>query len=378
MDARAFLSLGVNETTCRALGAMGYSTPTPIQEEAIPILLSGRDLVGQAQTGTGKTAAFGVPIVERVDPSVEAVQALVLVPTRELAMQVAAHLELMAAGSGLQVLRLFGGRPLAGDFEALRRVHHVVVGTPGRVIDHLRRRTLSLDAVRFAVLDEADEMLDIGFADDMETILRRTPASRQTALFSATIPPFILRMIRRYLQDPVWVQIQPEEPTVPAIEQVYYEVSERDKLAGLLEILQEHDVRRALIFRRTQIGVDKLAARLQELGESVQALHGGMRQSQRDRVMQEFRAGRVRLVVATNVAARGLDISDISHVINYDLPDNLEEYVHRIGRTGRAGKRGTAFTFVGEWDLDAFEAFRERFGDALRREVLKLYRSATG
>jgi ATP-dependent RNA helicase DeaD len=336
-------------------------------------MLAGRDVVGQAQTGTGKTAAFGIPLAEWLDPAVQAVQAIVLVPTRELANQVAKELTRICAGSGLAVVAIYGGARMGPQLDALARGAQIVVGTPGRIQDHMQRGTLRLDAVRVAVLDEADEMLDIGFAEDMERILRRTPKERQTALFSATMPPFIRRMIARYMRKPVTISVQPEAATVDTIEQVYYEVSERDKVDALVELLQSHDLSRVLIFRRTQIGVDRLADGLDRRGVSALPIHGGLRQRERDRVMQAFRSGELRVLVATNVAARGLDIRDVSHVVNYDFPQSTEEYIHRIGRTGRAGRAGTAITFVSEWDFDDFDQLCAELGQTPTRGVLALY-----
>jgi ATP-dependent RNA helicase DeaD len=361
----------------RAVHELGYVEPTPIQREVVPLLLAGRDVVGQAQTGTGKTAAFGIPIALRVNPASSETQAVVLVPTRELAMQVGRDLEAIGRYSGFAVAVLYGGAPIAKQLTVLRQGAQVVVGTPGRIMDHMQRRTLDLSQVNFAVLDEADEMLDIGFADDMEYILRHTPSTRQTALFSATVPGFIRRLIYRYLRNPAHVHINPEALTVDEIEQLYFEVSERDKLEGLCSLLEDHDsADRYLIFRRMQRGVDRLAADLDRAGYPVRGLHGGLRQEERTRIMNAFRAGELPVLVATNVAARGLDISGITHVVNYDMPDNAEEYVHRIGRTGRAGHKGTAITFVGEWDLDAMEAIRGLMGDRVQRRLLPMYETA--
>jgi ATP-dependent RNA helicase DeaD len=373
VDVGAFRDLGIGGDTLGAIAALGYSTPTGIQVASIPSLLAGRDLVGKAQTGTGKTLAFAIPIAERLDPSLSCTQAIVMVPTRELAMQVSSETERVCSARGLHVLALFGGRRVRGDMAGLAAAPHVVVGTPGRVIDHLQRGTLNLANVQVVVLDEADEMLDIGFADDIETILRRTPRQRQTALFSATIPPFIRRMVNRYLVNPVRVSIDPGEVTVAAIDQIYYEVSERDKLDGLLELLTSGEMNRVLCFRRTQIGVDRLAEQLSRRQVSACGIHGGMGQSERDRVMTAFRSGDLRVLIATNVAARGLDIPEVTHVVNFDLPQNTEEYVHRIGRTGRAGRAGTAMTFVGEWDLDGLDVLKRFVGESLRRGRLELY-----
>ena len=371
--AEGFRHLELSERTLRALGAMGYARPTPVQEEAIPAMLAGRDVVGQAQTGTGKTAAFGVPLAERLDAGERVVQAIVLVPTRELAAQVSAELTRICAGSGLRVATLVGGQRMGPQLDDLAAGAQIVFGTPGRVQDHMQRGSLRLDRVRVAVLDEADEMLDIGFADDMERILRRTPRERQTALYSATMPPFIRRMIARYMREPVWVTIQSERATVDTIDQVYYEVGERDKVDALVELLESGHLTRVLVFRRTQVGVDRLADALKRCGIAAMPIHGGLRQSERDRVMRAFREGSLRVLVATNVAARGLDIRDVSHVVNYDFPQCTEEYIHRIGRTGRAGRTGTAVTFVSEWDYQDFAQLCEELGDSPRREVLELY-----
>jgi len=370
----AFGDLELNDDVRRAIFELGYKDPTPIQQEVIPLLLADRDVVGQAQTGTGKTAAFGIPIALRVNPASRETQAVVLVPTRELAMQVGRDLEAIGRYSGFNVAVLYGGAPIAKQLRALADGAPVVVGTPGRVMDHMQRQTLDLSHVRFAVLDEADEMLDIGFADDMEYILRHTPRSRQTALFSATVPGFIRRLIYRYLREPVHVHVNPEDLTVDEIEQVYYEVSERDKFEGLCSLLEQHESSdRYLIFRRMQRGVDQLATDLDRAGYPVRGLHGGLRQEERTRIMEAFRAGDLPVLVATNVAARGLDIHGISHVVNFDMPDNADEYVHRIGRTGRAGRAGTAITFVGEWDLAAIDAIKELMGDRISSRLLPMY-----
>lgn len=374
--AEGFRHLRFRESTLAAIAAMGWQRPTPIQEAAIPPLLAGRDVVGRARTGTGKTGAFALPLIERLDPADPSVQAIVLVPTRELAVQVTAEIGRLGAGSGLHAVAVYGGQSIRTQLAALAKGAQIVVGTPGRVQDHMLRGTLRLDGVRVAVLDEADEMLDIGFADDMERILRHTPRERQTALFSATLPPFIRRMIIRYMRDPVWVDvIEPEAaPTVETVEQIAYLVSERDKVDAFVEIYNEiEDDPRILVFRRTQVGVDRLTVALKRRGGAVAGLHGGMRQSERERVMAAFVRGEIDVLVATNVAARGLDIPDVTHVVNFDLPQNAEEYVHRIGRTARAGKRGTAITFVGEWDLDAWAQICRELSIAPRQGTLRLY-----
>ena len=381
VDVRGTASFGdlpVSGAMGRTLQEIAYLEPTPVQCEVIPLMLASKDVVGQAQTGTGKTAAFGIPLAEMLDASLDAVQAIILVPTRELALQVSKELQRLTQYTGQKVVTLYGGQPIVKQFVRLEPPPQIIVGTPGRVLDHLGRGTLRLDTVRVAILDEADEMLDIGFAPDMERILRLTPKSRQTALFSATMPPFILRLIRRYLREPAWVQIQPEEPTVPEeIEQIYYEVAERDKLQALSALLAEWGaLPRALVFCRMQVGVDRLTAALQRRGYKVSGIHGGMTQAERTRVMTGFREGSIQALIATNVAARGLDIPDITHVVSYDAPQNGEEYIHRIGRTGRMGRKGTAITFFAEWDLEVLDQVKARMGDALREERSSIYSRA--
>jgi ATP-dependent RNA helicase DeaD len=370
----AFADFPLSETTLRAIEAMGYTQPTAIQAAVLPALLAGHDMVGQAQTGSGKTAAFGIPLVERLQHT-GVVGAIVLVPTRELCRQVSDELEKLAQHSGLRILSVFGGTRMRGQFTALEKGVDVVVGTPGRVLDHLGRGTLRLDEVRYVVLDEADEMLDIGFAEAIERILNRTPRQRQTVLFSATVPGWVQRLIRRYQRNPVQIAIEPERTTVSTVVQRYFEVAEQDKLPGLLSLSDEWDPdSRVLIFRRMQVGVDRLAQQLTREGWHAQALHGGMAQQDRTRTIDAYRAGDLRVLIATNVAARGLDIPDITHVVNFDIPQNPEEYIHRIGRTARAGKFGEALTFVGEWDAPYLEAIQALVGDSLERDLLPLYR----
>ena len=368
-----FRALGISDRSLAVVATMRFTEPTPVQARTIPLLLEGRDCVGIAQTGTGKTLAFGIPMAERLDPGHAEVQALVLVPTRELAQQVLAVLSDLGKPFGLRTVGLLGGHALEGDFRALDANPHVVVGTPGRIKDHLRRRTLSLSAVRYAVLDEADQMLDIGFLPDITHILGRTPRARQTALFSATMPHNVMRIVRRYMDRPETVAVAPEFATVESVDHVYFEVAERDKVRGLRELIDRELRGRTLVFSRTKRGVDRLAERLQGQGVRVGALHGDMDQRRRDRVVQEFRAGELDILIATNVAARGLDIPEITHVVNYDAADNAEEYVHRTGRTGRAGREGKAISFVSEYDIGRFDVLRETFGDRLTRDRLELY-----
>ena len=376
-----FGGLRVSQPVFSALQDLGYAAPTPIQEQTIPALLQGEDLVGQAQTGTGKTAAFGIPLAETLDPGERHVQSVVLTPTRELAIQVSEELRSLCRYRELRVVTVYGGQSMNRQLDALQKGAHIVVGTPGRIQDHLGRRTLRLDRVRTAVLDEADEMLDIGFADDIERILRFTPHSRQTALFSATMPAAIHRMVYRHLKHPTWVRLGGEAEPVEQVRQIYYEVASRDKNAGLEEILESgHSMGshqagdgQTLIFRRTQRGVERLVDYLRRRGASVRGIHGGLSQRQRDAVMGAFRAGNLELLVATNLAARGLDIPAIARVVNFDTPQNVEEYVHRIGRTSRMGRPGTAITFVGEWEFDAFEPIQRHIGDDMERGKLARY-----
>ncbi|HKI03970.1 MAG TPA: DEAD/DEAH box helicase [Thermoanaerobaculia bacterium] len=342
-----FASLGLSEPIQKAIGELGYEAPTPIQEKTIPPMLAGRDVLGQAQTGTGKTAAFAIPILEKIDPALHAVQALVLAPTRELAIQVAEAIHSYSKYVGrIGVLPVYGGQPIQLQLKRLDRGVHVVVGTPGRVMDHLRRGTLRLDAVRVVVLDEADEMLRMGFLEDVEWILSQAPAGRQTALFSATLPREVRRISERYLKSPVLIEIERKTLTVPTIDQRYINVSPQQKLDALARILETETTDAVLIFTRTKNGAAELSERLQGRGYAAEEMHGDMGQAQRESVIRRLKAGQVEIVVATDVAARGLDVERISHVINYDIPNDVEAYVHRIGRTGRAGRSGIAVLFV--------------------------------
>ena len=358
----------VSYDVARALETIGYEEPTPIQQRCISPLLAGQDVVGQALTGTGKTAAFGIPMVELADPSQTFVQGLVLVPTRELATQVRDELIRLGQFRRIGVVACQGGHPISRQIAALARGTHIVVGTPGRVLDHLRRGTLRLETVRTVVLDEADEMLDIGFLPDIERILRQTPKNRQTALFSATIPSPIRRVVVRHMRSPMWIRIGSEIETAPHVSQLYYEVLEQDRVRTLVGLLKTQvNGGKALMFRRTKAGVDKLVLALQQQGVAVAGIHGGMVQAHRNAAMRSFHAGRLKVLVATNVAARGLDIPEVSHVINYDMPQNLEEYVHRIGRTARMGRDGTAITFVTEWDFPMLDNLQANLPGELKQ-----------
>ncbi|HEU4974735.1 MAG TPA: DEAD/DEAH box helicase [Baekduia sp.] len=341
-----FADLGLSESTLQALQDVGYETPSPIQEEAIPILLNGEDIIGQAQTGSGKTAAFGLPLVEHVDPDVHEVQALVLTPTRELCIQVTQALRTYGARKGVDVVAVFGGAPIRSQQAQLRAGGHIVVGTVGRVLDLLSRASLVLTDCRYVVLDEADEMLDLGFLEDVEKILKMCPNGRQTALFSATMAPEIRKLADRYLYHPQTVKVQAATLTVDTVEQFRVEVKTADKAEMLGEVLAAERPDQAIVFVRTKIRCDQLYRKLRDRGMNVKALHGDMSQGQRDGVMLAFKAGRVPILVATDVAARGLDISTVTHVVNFDVPTSPDVYVHRIGRTGRVGRSGRAVTFV--------------------------------
>jgi ATP-dependent RNA helicase DeaD len=361
----AFADLGLSESTLLALQDVGYEQPSPIQEQAIPSLLEGRDVIGQAQTGSGKTAAFGLPIIEHVDPAEQEVQALILTPTRELCIQVTQAIRTYAQRKGVDVVAIFGGAPIRSQQAQLRAGGQIVVGTVGRVLDLVQRASLILHSCRFVVLDEADEMLDLGFLEDVERILTLTPNSRQTALFSATMPQPIRELADRYLYDPVHVKVRNATMTVDSVEQFSVEVRANEKADTLVEVLRAERPDQALVFVRTKIRCDQLFRRLRDRGLNVRALHGDMTQGQRDGVMLAFKGGRVPILVATDVAARGLDISNISHVINFDVPVSPDIYVHRIGRTGRVGRSGRALTFVEPRQQRELEAIERHIGTSI-------------
>jgi ATP-dependent RNA helicase DeaD len=341
----AFDELGLAPEILAAIRDVGYESPSPIQEEAIPPLLHGSDVIGQAQTGSGKTAAFGLPMLQYVDPSEHEVQGLVLTPTRELCIQVTQALRAYGKTKGVDVVAVFGGAPIRTQQAQLRAGGHIVVGTVGRVKDLISRHSLMLTSTRFVVLDEADEMLDLGFLEDVERILSLTPSSRQTALFSATMPPAIRRLADQYLYDPVTIKVKAATLTVDTVEQFALEVKPREKADKLIEVLQAERPEQAIVFVRTKIRCDQLYRTLRDRGMNVKALHGDMSQGARDGVMISFKDGRLPLLVATDVAARGLDIAGVSHIINFDVPTSPDVYVHRIGRTGRVGRSGRAITF---------------------------------
>jgi ATP-dependent RNA helicase DeaD len=341
-----FSELNLSSPVERAVAAMGFEEMTPIQSRAIPLALQGRDFIGQAQTGTGKTAAFGIPITEKLRADAGYIAALVVTPTRELAIQVAEELNRIGQYKRIRALPIYGGQDIERQFRALRNKPQIVVGTPGRLMDHMRRQTLRLQQIEIVVLDEADEMLSMGFVEDIETILQEVPKERQTMLFSATMPRAVQELSRRFMREPQYISIQPKEVTVPNTEQQYIELPEKFKFDALCRLLDIQSPDAAIVFGRTKRRVDELYEALSKRGYSAEGIHGDLAQTRRDSVMRRFRNGTVDILVATDVAARGLDISGVTHIYNFDVPQDPESYVHRIGRTGRAGKSGLAVTFV--------------------------------
>lgn len=346
-EGRRYEDAGIDGRILRAVRELGFEHMTPIQEQAIPLFMTGQDIIGQAQTGTGKTAAFGIPILQKIDPEDRSLQAVILCPTRELAMQAADELRKFAKYmNGIKVLPVYGGQEIYKQIKNLKTGVQIVVGTPGRVMDHMRRHTLKMDHVHTVVLDEADEMLNMGFREDIETILKEMPQERQTGLFSATMPKPILDITKTYQKNAAYVKMTPKEVTIPLIKQAYYQVRRQDKEEVLCRLLDYYMPGRALIFCNTKRMVDELTEHLKARGYEVEGLHGDLTQGQRDTVMNLFRGGRINILIATDVAARGIDVSDVEAVYNFDVPDDIEYYVHRIGRTGRAGKTGRSFTLV--------------------------------
>ena len=366
--AKSFSDFPLSPSTRSAVAGMGITSPTPIQVQAIPVLLEGRDVIGQARTGSGKTLAFSLPIVERCDPKVRGVQAMVLVPTRELAIQVGGVLGALAAARHLQLTLLYGGRAYGPERNALARGAQIVVATPGRTLDHLQQGTLSLRNLKVFVLDEGDEMLDRGFAPDVERILAKTPATRQTALFSATVPEWVMDIAARHLRNPQVVRVDHELEAPAEIKHIVYTIQPDAKLGALCTLLDNRRDGPILVFGRTKHGVKKLADRLAELDYPVTALQGNLSQNARQRVMEDFRSGAVSILVATNVAARGLDVTGIEQVINYDLPDTALLFTHRIGRTGRMGRQGEAITFVTPEDSRTWHLIEREIGRTLPRQ----------
>ncbi len=337
----------IHPAILRAVEEMGFEVMSPIQEQAIPVLLTGKDIIGQAQTGTGKTAAFGIPMIQNVDESLKKLQAIVLCPTRELAIQAAEEIRKLAKYMhGIKVLPIYGGQDISRQIRSLSQGVQIVVGTPGRVMDHMRRHTIKTTHVKMIVLDEADEMLNMGFREDIETILKDMPQERQMALFSATMPQPILDITHQYQKDAEYIKVTPKEITVAAIKQAYYRIGKKDKMEALCRLMDYYQPVRSLVFCNTKKMVDEMAEILKDRGYQAEGLHGDLSQHQRDVVMNSFRSGRCAILIATDVAARGIDVSGVDAVFNYDVPEDIEYYVHRIGRTGRAGKAGRSFTLV--------------------------------
>lgn len=343
---KSFYEIGLSDLVTKAIAHMGFEETTPIQEKTIPYALEGKDIIGQAQTGTGKTAAFGIPMIEKISTERESIKALVVTPTRELAIQVAEELNRIGQFKGIRALPIYGGQDIERQIRGLKNRPQIIVGTPGRLMDHMRRKTVRLQDIQMVVLDEADEMLSMGFVEDIETILTEVPKERQTLLFSATMPRSIQNLAQRFMKNPEFISMKSGDMTVPLTEQHYYEVHEKQKFDTLCRLLDIHSPELAIIFGRTKRRVDELYEALSKRGYSAEGIHGDLTQTRRDTVMRHFKEGLTDILVATDVASRGLDISNVTHVFNFDIPQDPESYVHRIGRTGRAGKVGLAITLV--------------------------------
>ncbi len=367
----------LSKETHKAITKLGFEEPTPIQVTAIPAIMKGMDVIGQAQTGTGKTAAFGIPIIEMFQRAKKP-YALILEPTRELAVQVAEEISNICLFKKIQVLPVYGGKSIDTQIRAFRRGVDIVVGTPGRIMDHMNRKTFSLSDLKIVVLDEADEMLDMGFIDDIETILKQTPPERQTLLFSATMPEVILTIAKKYMKKPEKIRVNPGSMIVPKIKQVFYEVRNEDKLKALARLLDVEDPSLAIVFCHTKRDVDEVSQKLQHMGYNADALHGDYSQARREEVMGKFRKGQIEILVATDVAARGLDIQNVSHVINFSIPQNPENYIHRIGRTGRAGKAGIAITLVTPREYTFLRQIERKAQTVIGRQKLPSLQEAIG
>jgi ATP-dependent RNA helicase DeaD len=367
-----FRALGLSENVLAALQKKGFEKPSPIQEQTIPTLLNtNRDVVGQAQTGTGKTAAFGLPLIERIEENERSVQAIVLCPTRELAVQVAEEILSFRGNKRISVLPVYGGQSYEIQIRGLKKGAHIVVGTPGRVRDHIAKGTLKLNDVKFMVLDEADEMLNMGFEEEVREILKEIPKERRMLLFSATMPPNILKLVKTYIKpDYMLVEVQKEQVTTETVDQIYYEVHDRDRFEALCRVLDTNPNFYGIVFCKTKIETDQLASKLNDRGYIAEGIHGDVTQSQRELILKSFKSKRLRVLVATDVAARGIDVNDLSHVVNYRLPQDPEAYVHRIGRTGRAGKKGIALTLVSPADKRDFIYIEKVAKTKIRREIL--------
>lgn len=362
-----FYEFGISEPVIRATTTMGFEETTSIQEQAIPIAMSGKDIIGQAQTGTGKTAAFGIPMLEKCDPDKPHIQGLVITPTRELAVQVAEELNSLGQYKRIKALPIYGGQDIERQIKALKKKPQVIVATPGRLMDHMRRKLIRLQQLAVVVLDEADEMLNMGFREDIETILTEVPDNRQTMLFSATMPQPIRDLAQKFMKEPEFVKVKTKEMTVPNTDQYYYVTDEKDKFDSLCRLLDLHSPEAAIVFGRTKRRVDELFEALNKRGYSVEAIHGDLTQSKRDSVMKKFKNGTIEILVATDVAARGLDIGSVTHVYNFDIPQGPDSYVHRIGRTGRLGKPGIAATFVSHREKGHLEHIER----AIKRKIIR-------
>lgn len=365
-----FGCVSLRKRLMNAISELGWEEPTPIQAQAIPLVLDNKDIIGQAQTGTGKTGAFAIPILEKIEHKKRQVQALVITPTRELAIQVAGEFSALAKNYYTKILPIYGGQPIDRQIKGLKFGPQIVIGTPGRLLDHLERKTLSLDELSIVVLDEADEMLDMGFLEDIEKILKKAPVERQTLLFSATMPYPIKQLANTFLTNPHYVSVNREDITAPLIEQIYYEVNERQKLEAFCRIIDADVPELAIVFCRTKRGVDELTTSLQTRGYFAVGLHGDMSQTQRDRSMRKFRDRKTDILVATDVAARGIDVDKVTHVINYDIPQDPESYIHRIGRTGRAGKKGIAITLISPKEYKQLRIIEKLINQRITKQTL--------
>jgi ATP-dependent RNA helicase DeaD len=379
MQQERFDELKMSTEMQKAVKDMGFETLTPIQSQTIPLILEGKDVIGQAQTGTGKTLAFGLPLLEMLTPKARKLEAVVLCPTRELAVQVAGELKRLAKHKrGVNVVPVYGGQPIQKQLSSLQRGANIVVGTPGRVMDHMERGTLRFDAIRSVVLDEADKMLDMGFVDDMKTILWAMPEERQTLLFSATMPDRVMDLVHKFQKDPQVVNVAGEQVTVPQVEQTFLEVKQWSKLEVLCRLIETYNPSSSLVFCNTKRRVDQIVADLKSKGYRADSLHGDMNQSRRDSAMLKFRKQQSRILVATDVAARGLDVNGVEAVINYDLPPEEEYYVHRIGRTARMGKSGRAFTLVTSGELGRLRAIQDYANTRIKRQFLTSLKETEG
>lgn len=375
MAEESFDSLGLSEPTLQAVRNAGYETPSPVQAGVIPKALDGYDVLGQARTGTGKTAAFVLPIIDRVDvdPSIKAPQALILVPTRELAVQVQGEAEKLSRNRNIRCVAVYGGQPINRQIEQLKHGAHMVVGTPGRILDHISRRTIDLSELQCVVLDEADRMLDIGFRPDIERILKRCPQSRQTLLLSATVPPIIDKLADRYMYEPVKMDFSQQDIAVETIEQFFFTVHPKNKFELLKRLLRREDPHQTIVFCRTKRTTERIYLRLQKQFKNVGSMHGDMAQRARNRMMKAFRENELRMLVATDVIGRGIDVSGVSHIINYDLPESCDDYVHRVGRTGRMGKEGVAYSFVTPDQGDELTRIEMRIDRLLKESKIEGY-----